>query len=102
VRGTDGSNPSPSSAESTANLAVAHGSERRLLNGNRNEPCCTRRDPHIGFGVRCSADYDQIRRTDQIVDVPALPHIERTFTSALRISLVVQTSSGEPPSEPAD
>ena len=29
---------------------------------------CTRRDPHIGFGVRCSVDYDQIRRTDQIVD----------------------------------
>jgi hypothetical protein len=66
-RGTTSSNPSPSSGESTANLAVAHGSERRWLNGNRNEPCCTRRDPHIGFGVRCSVDYDQIRRTDQIV-----------------------------------
>jgi hypothetical protein len=53
------------------------------------------------FPASC-VDYDQIRRTDQIVDVPALPHIERTFTSALRISLVVQTSSEEPPSEPAD
>ena len=31
----------------TANLAVAHGSERRWLNGNRNEPCCTRRDQKI-------------------------------------------------------
>jgi hypothetical protein len=46
-RGTGCSNPGPSSAESTANLAVSHGSERRWLNGNRNEPCCTRRDPHI-------------------------------------------------------
>jgi hypothetical protein len=33
--------------------------------------------------------------------VPALPHIERTFTSAPRISLVVQSSSGELPSESA-
>jgi hypothetical protein len=34
--------------------------------------------------------------------VPTLPHIERTFTSAPRISLVVQSSSGELPSESAD
>jgi alkanesulfonate monooxygenase SsuD/methylene tetrahydromethanopterin reductase-like flavin-dependent oxidoreductase (luciferase family) len=34
--------------------------------------------------------------------VPALPHSERTFTSAPRISLVLQTSSGGPPSESAD
>src|ERR1700739_5188311 len=53
-RATMSSNPVPSSGESTANLAVAHGSERRWLNGNRNEPCCTRPDPHLGFGVRCS------------------------------------------------
>ena len=30
------------------------------------------------------------------------PLIERTFTSAPRISFVVRTSSGEPPSESAD
>jgi len=34
--------------------------------------------------------------------VPALPHIERTFTSAPQISLVVQPSSGELPSQSAD
>ena len=34
----------------------------------------------------------------ELAAVPALPRIERTFTSAPRISLVAQTSSGEPPS----
>ena len=34
--------------------------------------------------------------------VPALPRIERTFTSVPRISLVVQSSSEEPPSQSAD
>jgi len=38
----------------------------------------------------------------ELAAVPALPHIERTFTFASRISLVVETSSGEPPSESAD
>jgi hypothetical protein len=38
----------------------------------------------------------------ELVAVPGPPHIERTFTSASWISLVVQTSSGEPPSESAD
>ena len=38
----------------------------------------------------------------ELAAVPALPHIERTFTFASWISLVVQTSSGEPPSESAD
>jgi hypothetical protein len=32
----------------------------------------------------------------ELAAVPAFPHIERTFTSAPRISLVVQTSSEEP------
>jgi hypothetical protein len=41
-------------------------------------------------------------RAQQSAAVPALPHIERTFTFASWISLVVQTSSGEPPSESAD
>jgi hypothetical protein len=41
-------------------------------------------------------------RVRQSAAVPALPHIERTFTFASWISLVVQTSSGEPPSEAAD
>jgi hypothetical protein len=38
----------------------------------------------------------------ELAAVPALPRIARTFTSAPRISLVAQTSSGEPPSESAD
>ena len=45
LRGTEGSNLASSSGESTANLAVAHGSERRWLNGNRNEPCAAAREP---------------------------------------------------------
>jgi hypothetical protein len=38
----------------------------------------------------------------ELAAVPPFPHIERPFTFASWISLVVQTSSGEPPSESAD
>jgi hypothetical protein len=50
-----------------------------------------------GYAQACAA-----RDGQRTCRGPSPPHIERTFTFASWISLVVQTSSGEPPSESAD
>jgi hypothetical protein len=48
------------------------------------------------------SEADMMFRRMATCRVPALPHIKRTFTSAPRTSLVVQSSSGRPPLEAAD